>query len=244
MKARDIMTPEVLTIDPDATVLQAVRIMLQHKVSGLPVVDTTGELLGIVSEGDFLRRAETNTERLRPRWLEFLMGPGQLADEYVHTHARKISDVMTRELVTVLEETTLDEVVNLMERHRIKRLPVMRGRRVVGIVSRANLMRALASMGPAMPTVDASDAEIRLQFMAELKEQEWAPVAALEVIVLRGTIDIWGTLIDERTRQAIIVAAENIPGVKGVNDHMIWVDPISGMVVAPPEMSPDRTLVA
>lgn len=244
MKARDVMTLEVLTIDPDGTVLQAVRIMLQHKVSGLPVVDATGDLVGIVSEGDFLRRAETGTERRRPRWLEFLVGPGKLADDYVHTHARKISDVMTREPVTVLEETALDEVVGLMERHRIKRLPVKRDGKVVGIVSRANLMRALVSLVPAMPAAEANDAEIHQRFMAELKKQDWAPVAALEVIVLRGTIDIWGTLIDDRTRQAIIVAAENIPGVKGVNDHMIWVDPVSGMVVAPSEMPPDRTLVA
>lgn len=244
MKARDVMTRDVLTIDPDATVLQAVRIMLQHKVSGLPVVESAGDLVGIVSEGDFLRRAETGTERRRPRWLEFLVGPGKLAEDYVHTHARKISDVMTLEPVTVLEETTLDDVIRLMERHRIKRLPVMREGKVVGLVSRANLMRALASVLPAMPAAEASDAEIRRRFMAELEKQKWAPVAALEVIVLRGTVDIWGTLIDDRTRQAIIVAAENIPGVKGVNDHMVWVDPVSGMVVAPPKMSPDRISVA
>lgn len=230
MKARDVMTPNVMTIEPGATVLQAVRIMLQHKISGLPVVNAAGDLVGIVSEGDFLRRAETNTERRRPRWLEFLIGPGRLADEYVHTHARKIGDVMTRELLTVMEDTALDEVVKMMERRRIKRLPVMRDGKVVGIISRANLMRALASIVPTLPVMAASDADIRKRLMAELEGKDWAPVGGLEVIVLRGTVDIWGTLTDDRARQAIIVAAENISGVKDVRDHMVWFDPASGMI--------------
>ena len=148
MKVQDIMTRKVLSIEPDATVLQAVRSMLQNKISGLPVVDADGKLVGIVTEGDFLRRAETTTERRRPRWLEFLVGPGRLADEYVHTHARKIADVMTPEPYTVTEDTSLEDVVQLMEKHRIKRLPVVRGKQLVGIVSRANLLHALASLAP------------------------------------------------------------------------------------------------
>src|SRR6185503_15359420 len=143
MKVRDVMTRKVLSIEPGATVLQAVRSMLQNKISGLPVVDTEGTLVGVVTEGDFLRRAETATERRRPRWLEFLVGPGRLASEYVHTHARKIADIMTPDPHTVTEDTSLEDVVHLMEKHRIKRLPVVRGKMLVGIVTRANLLHAL-----------------------------------------------------------------------------------------------------
>ena len=147
MKVRDIMSTRVVSIAPDANVLEAVRLMLQNHISGLPVIDRSGALVGVVTEGDFLRRSETGTERKRPRWLEFLMGPRRLADEYVHTHARKVEDVMTREPITITEDAALDEVVRIMERRRIKRLPVVRGAQVIGIVSRANLLHALASLG-------------------------------------------------------------------------------------------------
>jgi len=128
MNVKHIMTWPVFSIGPDATVLQAVQMMLRHKISGLPVVDADGKLLGIVTEGDFLRRTETATERHRPNWLNFLVGPGRLADEYVHTHTRKIADVMTPEPYTITEDTSLEEVVQMMEKHRIKRLPPNAGR--------------------------------------------------------------------------------------------------------------------
>src|SRR4249919_3017941 len=136
MKVRDIMTSPVVSVAPDSTVLEAIRIMLLRHISGLPVVDKDGKLVGIVTEGDFLRRAETGTERRRPRWLEFLLGPGRLADEYTHAHGRTVAEVMTRDPRTIAEDTPLEQAVQLMEKHRIKRLPVMRGDQVVGIVSR------------------------------------------------------------------------------------------------------------
>jgi len=234
MKARDIMTRRVFSVDPNADVLRAVRLMLQHKISGLPVVDASGALVGIVTEGDFLRRAETATERKRPRWLEFLLGPGRLADEYVQTHARKIADVMTREPRAITEETPLEEIVQLMERHRIKRLPVVQGKTLVGIVSRANLLHALASMAPAAPAPAATDRAIRERLLTELEHQKWAPVGALDVIVRNGVVELWGAITDERERQALIVAARNIAGVKDVRDRLIWVDPMSGTVFNPP----------
>jgi CBS domain-containing protein len=234
MKVKDIMTSRVISIEPSATVLQAVRLMLQHKISGLPVVDTAGTLVGVVTEGDFLRRTETATERRRPRWLEFLVGPGRLADEYVHTHARKVEDVMTVEPFTVSEDTSLDDVVQVMEKRRIKRLPVMRDNRLVGIVSRSNLLHALASMAPTAPAPSQTDEAIRKNLLAELDRQKWAPVAALNVIVQDGVVDLWGTITDERERRALIVVAQNIPGVKNVNDHVVWIDTMSGMVIDAP----------
>jgi CBS domain-containing protein len=240
MLAKDVMTKSVVTVDPGATVLQAVRLMLQKRISGLPVVDASGNLVGIVTEGDFLRRVETKTERRRPRWLEFILGPGRLADEYVHSHGSKVAEVMTPEPLTIAEDTPLDEVVQTMETRGVKRLPVVRGKRVVGIVSRANLLHALASLAPTAPAPSAGDAAIRDKLMAELDRQKWAPIAALNVVVRDGTVELWGTITDERERQALIVAAENIPGVKAVRDHLAWVEPNSGMVFYAPGDEPDR----
>lgn len=231
MKVKDIMTPKVLSIEPTASVLQAVRLMLQNRISGLPVVDAAGILVGVVTEGDFLRRTETATERHRPRWLDFLVGPGRLADEYVHTHARKIADVMTPDPYTVTEDTTLEDVVQLMEKHRIKRLPVVRGKLLVGIVSRANLLHALASLAPNAPAPLATDGVIRELLLKGLEHQKWALTGLLNVVVRDGVVELWGRIIDQRERQAIIVAAQNIPGVKDVQDHMVWIEPGSGVII-------------
>src|SRR5262249_1731659 len=155
----------VITVEPDATILQAVRIMLQRRVSGLPVVDKDGGLVGIVTEGDFLRRAETGTTRRRPRWLEFLIGPGKLAAEYTQSHGRKVEDVMTSDPVSVTPDATLDDVVKLMEKRQIKRLPVVRDRQVVGIVSRANLLHALAGVVREVKPTAQSDEAIRTSLL-------------------------------------------------------------------------------
>ena len=231
MRAGDVMTRQVLSIEPSATVLQAVQLMLQNRISGLPVVAAGGALVGIVTEGDFLRRAETTTERQRPNWLQFVMGPGRLADEYVHTHARKIADVMTADPRTITEDTPLQEVVKLMEKHRIKRLPVMNGKKLVGIVSRANLLHALAMLSPTAPAPASTDAAIREQLLTELEHQKWAPIGFLNVVVRGGVVEFWGTITGERERHALVVAAQNTPGVKDVRDHLVWVDPMSGTVI-------------
>jgi CBS domain-containing protein len=231
MKVKDVMTSPVISIEPETPVLEAVRIMLQRRISGLPVIDKDGRLVGMVTEGDFLRRAETGTERRRPRWLEFLVGPGQLANEYTRSHGCKVSEIMTCDPVTVLEGTPLEEVVKVMEKRQIKRLPVVRGKEVVGIVSRANLVHALAGLAREVKPVAAGDQAIRDRLVAELAKQPWAPVALIDVIVKDGVVDLWGSLTDERERQAIVVAAENVPGVKRVNDHLAWVDALSGLVL-------------
>jgi CBS domain-containing protein len=230
MKVRDVMTRKVLSIEPNASVLQAVRSMLQNRISGLPVITSDGILVGIVTEGDFLRRAETETERKRPQWLEFFASPGRMADDYVRTHTRKIADVMTPDPYTVTEDTPLEDVVQLMEKHRIKRLPVVRDKLLVGIISRANLLHALASMAPTAPAPTVADSTIRERLLAELEQQKWAPVNFINVVVRDGVVELWGMITDERERQALIVAAQNIPGVKDVRDQLSWVEPTSGVV--------------
>jgi CBS domain-containing protein len=224
MKASDIMSPRVISIAPNASILEAIRVMLQKHISGLPVIDPSGALVGIVTEGDFLRRAETGTARSRPRWLEFLMGPDRMANEYVRAHARKVEDVMTREPITVTEDTPLDEVVRLMERKRVKRLPVVRGTEVIGIVSRA----AAAPMAQ-------SDVAIRQQLLAEFDKQTWAPVALIDAVVKDGAVELWGTIMEASQGEALRVLAENIPGVTSVASHLTWIEPMTGMVIEAPE---------
>jgi CBS domain-containing protein len=234
MKVKDVMTSPVISVEPDDSIWHAVRIMLQRRISGLPVIDKQGRLVGIVSEGDLLRRAETGTQRRRPHWLEFLIGPGRLADEYTRTHGRKIQDVMTPDPLTVSEEIPLDEVVHTMEKRRIKRLPVMRGDKVVGIVTRANLVHALAGVARELMPSMASDAAIRARLLTELAKEPWAPVALIDVIVRNGVVELWGTITEERQRQGLVAAAENVPGVKAVHDHLGWVDVVSGMMLYHP----------
>ncbi len=230
MNARDVMTRNVISISPDATILQAAQTMLKHHISGLPVVDN-GKLVGVVSEGDFLRRRETQTQRRRSRWLEFIMGPGRMAEEYTHSHGSKASEVMTTAVQTVTEDASLEDIVRLMEKHRIKRVPVMHGGKMVGIVTRANLMHAMVGLAREAKPVKASDAAIRDRMMKIMEEQTWAPTAMVDIQVHDGMVELWGTILDERQRDALKVAAENISGVKSVTDHLAWIEPISGTVV-------------
>ena len=233
MLAGDVMTRKVISVASDASAMQAGTLMLKHQISGLPVVDSSGILLGIISEGDFLRRAELGTQRRRPRWLAFLIGPGRLASEYVHACGRKVKEIMTPNPYTVTEATPVTEVVQLMERHRIKRVPVVCGRRLVGIVSRADLLRALARLARATETVATNDAEIRERVMAELRRQNWAPLDLINVIVRDRIVELQGTITEDSARQAMVVAAENVPGVRAMHDHLVWVEPVSGMTVRP-----------
>jgi CBS domain-containing protein len=227
MQVRDVMTRNVVTVTPEESILVAARLMLQHRVSGLPVVDAAGALVGVVTEGDFLRRGELGTTRRRPKWLEFIIGPGRLADEYVHTSGRKVEEVMTPDPYTIDEDASLETVVEAMERRRIKRLPVVRDGRLVGIVSRANLLHALASLAGVAPQAAVGDLAIRERALAALAPHNWA--FGVNIVVKNGVADLWGTITDERERQACVVAVENVPGVKTVHDHLVWVEPMSGM---------------
>jgi CBS domain-containing protein len=235
MKAADFMTAHVISIVPDASVLECVRLMLQHRISGLPVIDAAGTLVGIVTEGDFLRRVEAGTERKRPRWLEFITGPGRLADEYVRSHGRKVVDVMTPDPITIGEDTSVEEVVRLMETRRIKRLPVLRGGKVVGIVSRANLLHALASVGRETAPAGKDDQAIRTRILADLAKQPWAPRDLIDVTVRNGVVELWGVVTADHQREAAAVVCENVPGVKEVKNHISWIEPTSGVVMYQPD---------
>ena len=237
MNAKDVMTRDVISVAPDATVLEAARVMLQHRISGLPVVDSAGKLVGIVSEGDFLRRGETQTQRRRSRWLEFLIGPGKMAAEYTRSHGNKVSEVMTEEVQTVDENAALEDIVELMERRHIKRVPVLGDGKVTGIVTRSNLMHAMVSLARMAPKTAQDDAAIREQLRAVMHREQWAPAAMTNIIVSDGVVEIWGVIVDERQREALKVAAENIPGVKAVKDHLVWIEPTTGMTIEPSDLT-------
>jgi len=228
------MTREIISVRPDTTVAEAIRMMLDNRISGLPVIDEAGRLVGILTEADLLRRGETGTERHRPRWLEILMGPGRLAEEYVRTHGRKIGEVMTRDPVSVTPDTSLKEIVELMERRRIKRVPVLDGEAPVGIISRADLLRGLAGALEATPVAAMSDAEIRERILAELARTAWVPRDGIAITVENGIVDLNGVILDEKERGALRVAAENVPGVRAVEDHLVWVEPVSGTIIDAP----------
>jgi CBS domain-containing protein len=232
MNVADVMTRTAITVTPETTIEAAARLLLEHRISGLPVVDPGGAVVGVVTEGDLLRRIETGTERRHSGWLEFLIAPGRLAEEYAHANARRVGEVMTTDVVAVTPEEPLAEVVRLMERHHIKRLPVIENGRLVGIVSRANLVQALLDNLPKPAgKAAAGDAEIRERILAEIAKQPWGPRASVDVRVAGGIVELYGSITDERERAALQVLAENAPGVKAVEDHLVWVEPVSGLII-------------
>jgi CBS domain-containing protein len=227
MRAHQIMTRQVITVGQDTAIVEAARIMLQNHISGLPVVSASGKLVGIVSEGDFLRRAEIGTGRKHSRWLKFLLGPGSAAADFVHEQGRKVGEVMTPDPFTVTEDTLLADIVQLMEKHHVKRLPVMRGDRIVGLVSRSNLLQAVAGLAREVPDPTADDDHIRDRITAAIAKNDWMPFG-LNVVVHNGVVHLNGVITEERARKAAIVAAESVAGVKEVHDHLCWVEPMSG----------------
>ena len=234
MRAHQIMARSVVTVTPESSILDAANLMLQRYVSGLPVVDAAGKLVGIVSEGDFIRRSEIGTQRKRGRWLRFILGAGKAATDFVREHGRKVSEVMTRDPLTVTEDTVLEEIVSTMETNGVKRLPVMRGDKLVGIVLRANLLQAVASLARNVPDPTADDDHIRSRIIDALEKNDGCPFG-VNVVVRDGIVHLTGVITEERSRQAAIVCAENVEGVNKVHDHLCWVEPMSGMYLESPE---------
>jgi CBS domain-containing protein len=228
MRTHQIMTRKVITVGVATPIVEAANIMLAKHVSGLPVVDDAGKLVGIVSQGDFIRRAEIGTQRKRGRWLKFLLGPGKVASDFVHERGRKVGEIMTLDPCTVSEDATLEDIVQLMEHNNIKRLPVMRGDLLVGIVTRSNLLQAVAEFARDIPDPTADDDHIRNHIITSIEKADWTPFG-LSVLVRNGNVHLSGVITNEKSRQAAIVAAENISGVKKVHDHLCWVEPMSGM---------------
>jgi CBS domain-containing protein len=241
MKIGDIMTRQVLAIGPDTPLLQAVRLMTAHHVSGVPVVGPSGELVGILTEGDLLRRAETGTAGT-VGWLTHLLSPGREAQDYVLTHGRRTEEVMTSDVVTVTEETPLAEAVHLMQRYKVKRLPVVRDGKLLGIVSRADLIRHLGALLPAAAG-SADDEAIRQALLTAIEKEPWASRNMAQITVTDGVVHLDGCLFDIRERLALEVVAENIPGVKKVENRIVCIEPYTATIVYDPATETNSAIV-
>ncbi len=242
MRAMDVMTTDVVTIDPNTSVQALATLLSERGISGVPVVDSDNRVIGVVSEGDLLHRVETGTERpgteRRPErltghrrswWLDAIASNQDLARDYVKSHGRTVKDVMTPDVISVADTTELAEIAMLLETKRIKRVPVVRDGKLVGIVSRANLVRALAAAKSEPATgADNDDRTIREQLLAELKGQEWFEMQewfriwAADIIVRDRVVHFWlSHNQSEEEKRALRVAAENIAGVRRVEEHIV-----------------------
>jgi CBS domain-containing protein len=222
MNARDIMTAHVITVMPTTTVRELAELLATRGISAVPVVGSKGELVGVVSEGDLVRRRELQTARTRSWWLDLFASEQGLAQDFIKSHAVKVADIMTRDVITVGPEASLSEVARLLEKHAIKRVPVVNNRQLVGIISRANLVQALASL-EAKPHLQLSptDAEIRNRIVRRLEDEPWARTSLLNVLVNDGIVDLWGIVHTSVEKNAVRVAAEATEGVRAVNDHLV-----------------------
>jgi CBS-domain-containing membrane protein len=222
MKAADVMATNVITVRQDTPVSKIAEVLLANRISAVPVVNDKDAVVGIVSEGDLLHRVEAGTERHRSWWLELLTGKEMLAFEFVKSHARKAADVMTRPVVSVQPDTTLGDIASLLEKHRIKRVPVVNNGKIVGIVSRANLIQALVRLGHTK-TSDASvdDLTLHSNILEQLRSKPWADPAKINVVVNNGTVELWGIVDSETEKNAIRVAVEVTPGVRQVSNKLV-----------------------
>jgi CBS domain-containing protein len=218
MQAKDVMTSPVLTVKPDASVTEVARLLLERHISAAPVVDDAGHLLGIVSEGDLMRRPESGTERHPSWWLTLISDPQDEAREYLKSHGLHARDVMSRHVVSVGDDAPLQEIASLLEKHRIKRVPVVRDGQVVGIVSRSNLLQALVAQArPAAPQAD--DRHLR-EAVREAIKATGARTIYVNVVVSEGIVHLWGVAYTDEERNAICVAAEGVPGAKQVMERI------------------------
>jgi CBS domain-containing protein len=221
MKASDVMMTDVITVTPESDVPQVAALLLTNHISAAPVVDADGRLVGMISEGDLIRRSESGTGRERPWWLQMLMSPEQLAAEFVREHSRRVGDLMTRDVVSAAPDTPVADIAALLERHRIKRVPIVEDGRLAGIVSRANLIQALATFRRTLEPHPRADAELREKVVSRLKSEPWMRSALVNVTVNDGTVDLWGIVASPAEKQALRVAAEIVPGVRAVNDNLV-----------------------
>ena len=220
MRAIDVMVRDVVTVHPDTDVADAIKLLAERDVSALPVLDKDGNLVGVLSEADLIHRAEIGTEKHRPWWLEAVTGATALAEEFAKSHGKKVGEVMTDGVISVSEETPLSEIAALFERKRIKRVPVVKSGKLVGIVSRSNPIQALASAAGRVDQRDETDRRIRLDLLSRMQDQSWTDFGSRNVTVSDGGVHLWGLVGSEAERKALLALAEGIPGVSRVSDEM------------------------
>ena len=219
LTAADVMTTDVITVTPETSVRDIAKLLYARRISGVPVIDPNKAVIGIVSEGDLMKHVAVIGEQRRSWWLTLFEGETMLAHDYAKTHGRHAKDVMTSEVISVKPTASLAEIANTLERHRIKRVPVVQDGRLVGIVTRSNLVQDLATIDVSIPA-SLDDRMIRERLLADLDAQPWAHMLLKNIIVENGVVHFWGVVENEEERRALRIAAENTPGVKAVEDHL------------------------
>lgn len=229
MRAKDIMTEDCVCIGVKESVYDAAELLLSARISAAPVVNEKGEVVGIVSEADLVRRAEIGTAPHKS-WLSRLLDTeASAAHDFVAAQTRRVSDVMTRKVITAPEDATLRELVALMERHSIKRIPIVREDVLVGVVSRADLLKALLSREPDSPVLQPTDKALRQAVIEALEKRPWTSRWPTNVFANDGVVHLWGFVEGDEVRQAYRVAAENVPGVRRVKSHLRSMPPSVAM---------------
>ena len=231
LTARQLMTHPAITVRDTDSIQFAIELMLGNGISGLPVVGAGGELVGILTEGDLLRRAEIGTEKVRSHWLEFLIGPGKLADEYTREHSQVVGDVMSSQVIHAEPGASLQSLAELMHAKHIKQIPIVEEGPLVGIVGRNDLLRAISNAHAAVSGAPCPDSDIRFRLWSELRRTQWAPCNTITISVSNGVVTLGGMITDGRERSALHAAASNTAGVKTVHDQMTWIDLASGTVI-------------
>lgn len=230
MNVADLMTHLVIAIDPETSLAQAIRLMTRYKVSGLPVVGRNDRVVGMLTEGDLLRRVEIGTVEKPAGWLASFFLSGRVAENYVLSHGRRVQEVMTSDVVTIAGDASLSDAARMMQHHRVKRLPVVRNGRLCGIISRADLVRRVGEVLSAAP-VSADDSAIRKAIADALDREPWAQGVSVTIAVKDGVVQMDGCLFDLRKREALGVLAENVPGVKRIENRIVCLEPYTGTVI-------------
>lgn len=220
MKVHEIMTPEVVAVGPETSVKEIAKIMSERRISGVPVVTADGSVIGIVSQSDLLHRAELGTERRRKWWLQFLADDRQLAREFTQAHGRHARDVMARTVITIPADATLAEAADMLDSHRIKRMPVVRDGNLVGMLTRGDLVRALAETEDGKPTDAIGDADIYAALYQRLRREPWLRATLIAAAVDDGVVQLRGFVESSEQRRALKALAEEVTGVKRVEDHL------------------------
>lgn len=221
MNARDVMVSDVVTVGPDDLVSKAVQLLVDHDISALPVVDANQRVIGILSESDLLHREKIGTEKHRAWWLEAVTPPSVLALDYAKSHGRRVAELMSENIISANEDTPISEIATLLEKHRIKRVPILKDGRLIGIVSRSNLVQALASVHPRPEQDHLTDRGIRSAILARLAEQSWTDFGERNVVVSDGVVHLWGLVGSPEEHKALLALAESVKGVVEVSDEMI-----------------------
>lgn len=220
MKARDIMTTDIVVARPEATVYEIARLMTDRRISGVPIVGTDGDILGMVSESDLLHRAELGTEAKPKWWLKLFADPDQMARAYAKSHGLRAVDVMSRPVVSINADQDLAEVAQVLDSSKIKRVPVLQDGALVGLITRADLVRALSNQPRRVPIGKVDDGTLQARINAEIRKQSWLSASMLNVLVENGTVELWGFIETQAQKTALRILIEGIEGVTEIEDHV------------------------